>query len=227
MSERKINTRLLISSLAAMIIFGVFAIFFWDLLRENIVLPLYRFWILFRYGVNSVSQVLILFLALAGGVILVIRALDITFKQDVVEKQNGFGGLDFYAGDYSSRYRFWRMVTTPLYHSQFARNDFMRNSRRIILELIAHQQHRSWEEVETMVMQNQIQLPPLIDELVRERTLRCTFRQKTALQEYFEGIARRLGLIHDLPDPILDEHINAILQFIEERLEITHDESNL
>ncbi len=77
------------------------------------------------------------------------------------------------------------------------------------------------------MMEGQITLPPMIEELVRERTLRSTPRKVNVFVKYYETISRRFGIVKDRPDPVLDEHINAILQFIEERLEINHDESNL
>ena len=227
MKPERMNSRLLLSIFSGLIIFGVVAIFFWEFLRETIVLPIYRFAIILRYGINSVPQFVFLFLIVIIGFILAIRALHFAFEKDAGEEQSGNGYFTSYSASYSSRYRYWKMQTAPLGHSEFARNDFVRNTRRLVLELIAHQQHRTWLEVETLAMDGQVSLPPMIEELVCQRTLRRTPRKVNFFIGLYETISKRFGVINDRPDPVLDEHINAILQFIEERLEINHDESNL
>jgi len=227
MKSERINWRLLLSIVTGLLIFGVLAIFFWELLRDNIVLPIYRFVVILRYGIDSVPQFVFLFLAVIIGAILAFRALRFAFQKDDAENQKGNAQFGSNSSGYSSRYRYWKMQTAPLYHSEFARSDFIRNTRRLILELIAHQQHRSWLEVEAQAMEGQIVLPPMIEELVCERSLRSTPHNVNYFVRLYETISRRFGVVKDRPDPVLDEHINTILQFIKKQLEINHDESKL
>jgi len=222
------NPRLLFSILGVVVVFAVLALFFWSFLRDTVVLPLYRFFIILRYGVNSIPQGFFLFIIFLVLLVIIIRAVSMTFKGQVSLFRFEGDDVAAYPADFTSRYRFWRLQTSTLYRSNFARNDFARNARRMILELIAHQEHRTWDEIERLVMLGEMTLPPLIDELVHERSLRSSRADKRGLDAFLTRTARQLGIpIADQPDPVLDEQVNAIIQFIEERLEIVHNESSL
>jgi hypothetical protein len=159
-------------------------------------------------------------------VVLAIRAVYHTFDGQVSWLNFEDDNVPPYPADSASRYRFWRMETGTLTRSNFARNDFARNTRRLILEIIAHQEHRPWEEIERRVMRGEAVLPPLVDALIRDRELRSSRPVKTGLDAMLTRIARRLGLpLPETPDPAMEEQVNAIIHFIEERLEIVRDES--
>ena len=217
--------RWIISAAAVFVVFAILAIFFWDFLSRVIVLPIYNFFILARYGINSVPQGVFLILFVVAGIVIAIRSTSTAFREQRSDTREGVDdGVSEYAVDTTSRYHFWRLETGTLYRSDFARMDFARSARRLILEVLAHQEHRRWDEVEQMVLRNQLKLPPLIDELIRERMLRTSYAEHGKIVQVYSQIARTIGLLKDETDPVLDEHVNAIIEFIEQRLEILHHE---
>lgn len=223
--EPKSRLRLLVSIAAVVLTFAIMAIFFWNFFYQSIVQPLYNLYVLIRYGINSIPQGIYHIVIIMTCLFIALWSIAQTFTRGR-NPQNGSitDSLDIESQDVESRYQFWRLETRNLRYSKFARDDFARNARRLILNILAHQEHLPYEEVEDLAESDMLKLPQPITDLIHTRSLDTKQKSDQKHTSLSRQIAESLGFFRQKPDPFVEEKVNAIITFIEQRLEIVHHE---
>jgi hypothetical protein len=205
--------------LAVLVVSGLVALFFWDAVRDAVVYPLYYIGWLILLVINSFSQDLYLGLLIIAGVIAGLAA--------VIRLLPGARGrLAGEAREMSqSRYRFWRGKNIELETSEYFRNSFALEARRLVLDMLAHQESLTPVEAEWKVRQGLVEVPPEVRYLVETRELRSMPGRKTSRWDrLFPWLGRRSRSTQTQEGSRLVAYqVEAILKFLEERLEITHD----
>ena len=223
-SNPKSRIRLLVPLAAVILTFAVMAIFFWNFFYRVIVQPLYNLYVLMYYAVNSIPQGIYHLIIIAACFFIAAWAIANAYAKSRTSLTAVSDDIEGEALDVESRYQFWRLETHNIKYSKFARDDFSRNARRLILQIIAHQEHLPYEEVEDLAESGMLNLPAPISDLIRTRSLDLKHKPDQQRMPLVRQLFWSLGLIRQGSDPFIDEKVNAIIDFIEQRLEIVHYE---
>ncbi len=205
------RTWLGLALLATLFIFSVLTLVAWDFIREAVVIPLtYLIW-LGGLILKSIPQEIYLI-----GLIIVAAAIALNTLNKLQRKPANARFASTESGD-ASRYRLWLRLYTAAPASEYSRLELARETRKLIVSVLAHQDGLTQPEVEQKIVSGAIPVPAIIRQLFQERDLMSTPRPSPRFW-------RRLIRKTDRPsDPLLDQSLEEIVQFIENRLEIVHD----
>ena len=208
-------------ALGTILVLGLLTVIFWDFVSQNVILPIYSFFILAVYGINSVQQSIYLFLliliATAGSVVF----LGSAFSQD---KPPQYGSFAQYAIDIDNPYAYWKMHTGNLTRNVFSNEEFARVSRKLLLEMLAYQEHRDPIETEMMILRQELELPPEVQYVIEHRKLRASAQEANWFQRQWRRILRWINRDNHTPTTEALQEVEAIITFLEQRLEIYHNE---
>jgi hypothetical protein len=200
-----------VALLATLLIFSVLTLVAWDFVREVIVIPLtYLFW-LGGLILNSIPQeVYLIGLIIIAGII----ALNTLSKLQRKTSNQRFtqAGL----GD-ASRYRLWLRLYAAAPTGEYPRLELARETRRLILSLLAYQEGLTLAEVEQKIVSGDLAVPVIIKQFIHDRDFTFTLPPRQRFWQRFNRKADRQS------DPLLKQSLEEIVQFIETRLEIVHD----
>ena len=217
-AERRFNPVWLVV-IITLVVIGLAVIFFWDFVSENVILPVYTAAILAVYGINSIQQSIYLFFLIlfagAGAVIF----LGSAFSRDNPPQYGGYAQYDI---QIENPYRFWQIHCNNLARNDFANDEFARVTRKLLLELLAYQEHRSLAEIEQMVLREELELPPAVQHLLAQRSLSASAREMNWLERQWQRILHFLKKDTHSPTSEVIEEVESILTFLEQRLEIHH-----
>jgi hypothetical protein len=219
-NERTFNPVWLVA-LITLLVLGLLVVFFWDFVSANVILPIYSFLILAVYGINSVSQGIYLFLLVLLAIALAIIFLGLAFSKAQAPK---YYTSSHYSVDIVSRYAFWRTQCDNLNRNHFANEEFARSARKMLLDVLAYQEHRDIFELEMMVMREELELPPEVQHLIAQRKLTTRVKPKNWIQLQWRRIQRIFN--HDSHAPTTDvlNEVEVIITFLEQRMEIYHND---
>src|SRR5512145_815416 len=145
--------------------FTLFLFAFRDFVREGVVVPiLYGFW-LSGLIVNSVPQSYYVFGLFILGLILAVASLRYFLagfqlpaeRLPVVEEP--------------SRYQFWLRRCRRIASSGFFLSNLGMELRRLVLMVLAYQEHRDMWELEREIVEKQFDVPPDVHALIAQRQL--------------------------------------------------------
>lgn len=224
MNEERDLFPLFLAIAVTVLVVGVLAVIFWEFVSENIVLPIYSLVILIEYALASVPQLLYLVLVLVVFAGVAAYRLYVTFQ---MKKDSAYVSEKRYGGSMTSRYDSWKRTTDNLNRSHFAHEELMRSSRKFILDLLANQQHADVNEIEHMVLTDELALPAHIRALLLERRFKSNLPRRSPLKELFYRIGRifnREDYTYFATTAAIEAEVDAVLTFIEQRLEISYDE---
>jgi len=214
------RTQAAVAILAVLVIFGILTLAFWNFVRDTIVIPIYY---LFWEGgliINSISQNA--YLIILSGIILLIALGSLRNIQ-----WEGSEALpDAQLKRVPTRLQFWARVCGNLQSSGFARDNLASEARKLILAILSYQEGIDPMQLEQMILASQYRVPdPVMFLFVHHR-----FNETSASEKSIRGIVQNLRywlLRQPRPvDPSLEDQVEGILNFIENRLEISHDEYN-
>lgn len=224
MNEERDLFPLFLAIAGTMLVVGVLVVIFWEFVSENIVLPIYSMLILINYALGSVPQLLYLVLVLVVFAGVAVYRLFVTFQK---QKESAFVSEKRYGGSMTSRYDSWKRITDNLNRSHFAHEELMRSSRKFILDLLANQQHCDVNEIEHMVLTGELALPANIRALLLDRRFKSSLPRRSPFKELFYRIGRifnREDYTFFAATAAIEAEVDAVLTFIEQRLEISYDE---
>jgi len=217
-AQRKFNPVWLVV-IITLVVIGLAVIFFWDFVSENVILPIYTAAILAIYGINSVQQSIYLFFLIlfagAGAVIF----LGSAFSRDNPEQYGGYAQYDI---KIENPYHDWQIHCNNLARNEFANDEFARVTRNLLLKVLAYQEHRNLAEIENMVLREELELPPAVQHLLAQRSLSASAREMTWFQRQWQHVLHLFKQDIHTPTSEVIEEVQAILTFLEQRLEI-HD----
>jgi hypothetical protein len=201
--------------LLTLLVFGVLALLFWDFIRDTIVIPLYYLlWIgdLILKSLPQGAYLVALVLISIGISVSTVRKL----RRQPVNSNSIKPPVQT-----ASQYGQWRNLYRNISTSQFARNQFQSEARRLVLAMIAYERGIDIAEAESLVRRGAIPVPEAIRQLVQKREIPVQMQPLSFLQ--------RIGLLKaKLPhDPQLESLVTAFISFIEQHGETTHGGNRL
>jgi hypothetical protein len=211
------RVRISLIFIAVLYIISILCVVFWNVVREQIIIPVYYLVWIGSLILKSISQKVFLGLLIIGCLIIgvnTIKNLQVKKLQKRSEKNQPSS---------TSRYRFWSKL---LYHSltsEFFRWEFALEARKLIFSIFSYQEGLNPEEAELKIKRHELRVPDSVKQLVEKREIPLDTPIKNWIENWVEKIRQVFRGQDSQIDPRGDEHIEAIIQFIEDRLEITHD----
>jgi len=220
MKMKKVGSTVVI--LITLSLCGVLIFFFWDIFKTHVVLPLYGLLILINFGINSVSQGIFLFLLAAVCLVFILHSLNRVFGKDVVEE---YTPIVAYGIEVVTRYEFWRNQCSHLNKNSFSHQEFILSIRRLILNILANQEHKEIFEIEQQIKNRKLEVPESVCEFLCERRLRVAPPNRNWVGRMIYRIQQLIGYSTETKIPAaLELQIAEIIEFIEYRLEIIYDD---
>ncbi len=199
-------------------IFSTLTWLFWDFVRDGIVVPIYYLIWLVRLILNSIPQVIFLILLVF---VCFMIALNTLLKLQSRQYKQAASRYRFIEG---GRYLFWNRLLTNLRSNPFSRDEFALEARKLILEILSYQEGVDIHGIEQMVAENKISVPASVMQLVLSRKLQFPPEKGNSLRRKIARLLRRSFPEDTLGEQMIDEQAKEIIHFIEDRLEISHDE---
>jgi len=203
--------------IAVLYIISLVFVVFWDVIRDQIIIPIYYLVWIVGLLLKSISQKVYLALLVLGCVIIGVNNL---IKIRVKGGKKPAEHIS-YAGN--SRYRFWSRLLSYSMTSEFFRWDFVLEARRLILSIFAFQEGLDTSQVEQGIANHSISVPIIVKQLVNQRELPIDAPPKNWVDTWVTQIRNWLNIPETQPDPKISGKIEEIIDFIEERLEITQN----
>jgi hypothetical protein len=200
-----------VALIATLLIFSVLTLVAWDFVRGVIVVPLtYLLW-LGGLILNSIPQELYLI-----GLIIVAGIIALNTLNKLQRKPASSRFTTTGTGD-ASRYRLWLRLCAAAPASEYARLELARETRKLVVSVLAYQDGLTQPAVEQKIVSGALPVPDTVGRLFRERDLMST---PQPAPRFWQRLLRKADR---QPDPLLDQSLEEIVQFIEDRLEIVHD----
>lgn len=214
----KLNkVRISLIFIAVLYILSIVFVIFWDVIRDQVIIPIYYLVWVVSLILKSISQKVYLALLVFGCIVIGINTL-IKIRGKGIKKPRENTS---YAGN--SRYRFWARLLNFSMTSEFFSWDFVLEARRLILSIFAFQEGLDPTEVEQGMSDNSITAPVIVKQLVKHRELPIDSPQKTWLEILIVKLRSRFNIQEPQTDQKVSRQIEEIIKFIEERLEITQN----
>lgn len=219
-SERSVKlnkVRISLIFIAVLYIISVACVVYWDVIRDQVIIPIYYLVWVIGLILKSISQKVYLVLLIAGCAIIGINTL-IKIRAKGLKKHPEnvpYGG--------NSRYRFWARLLNYSLTSEFFRWDFVIEARRLIFSIFAFQEGLNPSEVEQGMANNSLSAPVIVKLLVKNRELPIDAPQKSWMKMWRLKIRSWFNIQETQTDQKVTGQIEEIIHFIEERLEITQN----
>ena len=200
-----------VALLATLMIFSVLTLVAWGFVRDVLVVPLtYLIW-LGGLILNAIPQEVYLI-----GLIIIAGIIALNTLNRLQRKTLNPGFVKARPGD-ASRYQFWFRLWTTAPTSEYPRLELARETRRLIISVLAYQEGLTPAEVEQKIVSGDLAVPVTIKQFIHDRDFTFTLPPQRRFWQRFRPTA-------DTPsDPLLNQSLEEILRFIENRLEIIHD----
>ncbi len=211
------KAKIILSLILVVVIFSVISLIYWDFIRDAVVMPVYYvIWLgdlLLKSIPQEVYLVILIGLCIVMGVTTVAKIRTQRLAESG-ERQRPIGG---------TRYLFWRKIYSHIDSSQFARNHFASETRRLILAILSHQEGVDVFEVERMIVNGDLPVPKTVRNLILKQEIKSPIKPQKAIEGVIDRL-RNLILGEDSElDLQIDPQTDEIVSFIEQRLEITRD----
>jgi len=199
-------------------IFSTLTWFFWDFVRDVIVVPIYYLIWLVGLILKSIPQELFL-------ILLVFTCFIIAFNTLLkIQSRQYSQGASRYGSTGGGRYQFWNRLFTNLRSSPFSRDDFVFKARKLILSILSYQEGVDIPGIEQMVADHKISVPVSVMQLVLSRKLPSPPGRGNSLSKKLTKFLHRFFHENSQDELMIDEQASEIIHFIEYRLEISYDE---
>lgn len=205
-----------IAAAATLVLFAVLTLIFWDFMRDTVVTPLYKLLWVGNLFLQSLPQEIYLVVVVAISIVIGSSALQSLQSRPLVQNSPPPRSMD------SARYGFWRRLYERLTGSQFSRNHFATESRKLILSILAYQEGLDVSMVEAKIRDDSLIVPNAVKYLIQHREIPTPTRTGTSNNGLRFWLRTRFMKPHRMVDPYIDQQVNEIVEFIEHRLEITY-----
>ncbi len=191
---------------------------FWDFIRDGIVIPIYYLIWLVGLILNSIPQVIFLIVLVFVCFMIALNAL---FKiqsgqyRKAASRYRPIGG---------GRYLFWNRLLTNLRSNSFSRDEFALEARKMILSILSYQEGINIPGIEQMLAEHKISVPVSVAQLVLSKKLQSFPDKGNPHGRKSPKFLRRFIRKDTQGESMIDEQAQEIIHFIEDRLEINHDE---
>ena len=124
-----------------------------------------------------------------------------------------------------SRYEYWLWYLNSYQFSEFSAEHMARNLTRLMLEIVAFQEHLTVEQAEEQVISGELVLPDEIKGLIKNHHLITIPPNRNLIQRFIHRFIRIRPetQVDEIDEQETRKKIIHIIKFIEERLEIQYD----
>ncbi len=210
------RVRLGLVALLAAVIFAVVALFFWDFVRDTVVVPFYFLLWFMDLLLKSLPQEVYLLVLV---VVCIMIGLNAVRGAQTPPRPRS---RQVPPSDGDSRYVFWTRHHNNLYSSPFFRHKFATETRKFILNVLAYQEGEEVAVVEQMIISGALPVPAAVKDLVQSKEIRSSRPVSVPRSFVAQRFSRLLARSAPHHDPLTDQQVREIIGFIEHRLEITH-----
>jgi energy-coupling factor transporter transmembrane protein EcfT len=187
-----------------------------DFVRERIVIPLiYVFWMAGMI-LNSVPHVVYLFGLVLLGALLAVGSLRYLLYASRLPTEPPK------TTDEPTRYQFWDRRCRKVSSSAFFMTSLGIELRRFVLMVMAYQEHQDMWDLERQISNKEFDVPPVIYDLVSQRNLGEEISERSlwqAIRQWlFEPAEAQTAV-----DAPLQQRLDQIVKFMENRLEVKND----
>lgn len=208
------RTKLALTVIVAAMIASIVSFFYWDAIRDTIVVPVYYLLWITDLFIKSFPQQFYLALLVLICIFVSLNALQ-KMRLWVADPARPRERLTD-----NTRYIHWKRLYEKLYSNLFFRNQFARETRDFLLSVLAYQEGLEVEQVEAMVLNGTLDVPPAVKNLVTQKEFHLPMQEVSA----FQNAVKRFGRLFGLPEPKVlpqpDDQVMQVIKFIEYRLEI-------
>uniref|UniRef100_A0A7C4KHY3 Uncharacterized protein n=1 Tax=Anaerolinea thermolimosa TaxID=229919 RepID=A0A7C4KHY3_9CHLR len=218
---KPIRSRSLLAGLITLSVIGSVAItlIFRQQIRSWLVVPVsYVVWYI-NLILETVPQPIFWVILVLGGFFLSIRTILKNLPQSDLPPEPTYSGLS------ASRYQYWLWYISTYQISPFSSENLARNLSRLVMDVLAYQEHLTISELEEMIRSGKLNLPEDIREFLITRRLVPPQPAPPLVLRWFDRLRRRRTRQRRPPSPeSLEAHqkLERVIQFIEERLELQH-----
>jgi hypothetical protein len=199
------------------LIASIVSLFYWDFVRETVVVPIYFLLWLIDLVIKSVPQQAYLAVLALICLIMGFNTLQRISGGQPTPSRPRIQTTDI------TRYTHWRRVYRNLYGNSFFRNEFGTEIRKLLLAVLAYQEGLSTAQIETMILNGTLSVPPAVTDLIRQRGFILPAAPRTNTIQRVGQRLSRLLFYKPSQMPIQDdERVAEVIHFIEHRLEIVH-----
>lgn len=194
------------------LVFAILALFFWDFVRDTIVVPIYYLLWFSDLLLKSLPQEAYLALLVIVCLFMGLNILQKAQNKPAPRSQRPP------PMDSDSRYVFWARHYNNLYSSPFFRNKFATETRKFILTVLSFQEDTPVSEVERMIVDGELPVPGAVRDLIQHKEIRGHQR----VSGHIGWFSRLFGHTATRHDPHIEQQVAEIIAFIDRRLEIRH-----
>ncbi|MBN1536462.1 MAG: hypothetical protein JW908_07005 [Anaerolineales bacterium] len=214
----KLNkVRISLIFIAVLYIISLVCVVYWDVIRDQIIIPIYYLVWVVGLILNSISQKVFLIFLVAVCIVIGINTIIKIWGTGSKKSRQNISNTG------NSRYRFWARLLNYSLTSEFFRWDFVLEARRLIFSIFSFQEGLNPSEVEQGMANETLPAPLIIKQLVKNRELPIDSPQRDWLGILGVKIARWLNKTEDQNTQKVNDQIEEIIHYIEERLEITQN----
>jgi hypothetical protein len=210
------KTKLGLAFAATATVFAALTLIFWEFMRDTIVMPLYYLIWVSDLILKSIPQGAYLGILVLIGLVIGSGALQSIQSRQMTHNHQRTRSMD------SARYLFWQSLHNRLITSEFSRNHFAWEARKLILSILAYQEGIDVSQVEAMVIDGTLSVPNTVRYLIQRREIRASSQTPPAIHNLTFRLRRLLFKLESPTDPQIAHQVEEIVAFIEHRLEITH-----
>lgn len=212
------NRLALALAILTLVIYTVLSLVCRDFVRDNIVIPIaFLVWIAVQI-IRSIHQGILLagliVFGFASVIVILLGIWEIAPSRDrPVPLRLG-----------RSRYRFWLACCHNMYNSHYSLDMMSSELRQFLLSVLACQEHRDASEVEKLIAQGSLDVPPAVYDLIVARRLAGTdsSAEQHSIASRLRGYLRRRPALGDSPArDAIDRRLAEVIAYIEEQLEGT------
>ena len=203
---------------SVLVIFSTLTWFFWDFVRDVIVIPIYYLTWLTGLVLKSIPQAIFL-------IVLVFACFMIAGSTFIeIQPRQGRRSASRYRYVGGGRYQFWNHLFANLRSSPFSRDDFAFETRKLILSILSYQEGVDIPVIEQWVADQKISVPESVTQLILSKTVAFPIEKENSLSRKLTKFLHRFFQKDAQGEQMMDEQAKEIIHFIEVRLEISQDE---
>lgn len=199
---------------------GILTYIFREQIRNWIIKPVsYVIWYI-NLVLETVPQPILWAVLILGGFIIFTRALLKSIPPPDEPPLPNYSTQSF------TRYQYWLWYISTFQTSVFTNEHLGRNLSRLVVDILAFQEHLTLDEVDERVRARTLALPEEIRQLVLTHRLPGQAPSSRRIQRWIDRILKRKPQTTELTaNPEAQNTILNIISFIEERLELQHEPS--
>ncbi len=203
--------------LGILIIFGSLTLFFWNFVRDTIVIPIYYLIWVAGLLLMSLPQAVFLAVLVCIGIFIGLNTLGRMQVKSAPSRRESLAALG------RSRYQSWMRLCLGLPLNSLNRTDFVREARHLVLAVLSFQEGMDLDQVEQLVANRSLLVPEAVRRLILSDEILVSESRVNWLGKLVAKFRRWFHRGLSQKDPAMEQQVIEIIHFLEYRLEMNHE----